>query len=65
MTLKPRAHYPSIQHKLVNLLADYGLTQHIHEQTYLRNTLDLIANNMPDQTYKTQVIPGISDYAIS
>ena len=41
------------------------MIQHITEPTRVRNTLDLIATNMPEQVNNPRVIPGISDHAIA
>lgn len=48
----------------MSFLNTYGLTQHVKEPTRERNTLDLIASNIPDRINRTKVIPGISDHHV-
>lgn len=63
--LKPGTTHVAHHHEFKELLDDYGLTQHITEPTRLRNTLDLIASNMPDQINRMKILPGISDHDIA
>ena len=63
--LKPGTAYSSLHNEFKELLDDYSLTQHITEPTRLKNTLDLIATNMPDQVNRMKILPGISDHEIA
>ena len=49
----------------MDLLNDYGLSQHINTPTRESNTLDLIITYLPEQVICVKVIPGLSDHNIA
>ena len=63
-TLKPNTTYVNLHTEFRDFIDDFGLTQHVTEPTRDRNTLDLLCTNMPEQTSRVKVIPGISDHNI-
>ena len=63
--IKPGTQYVGLHQEFGDILDDFGLTQHITEPTRIKNTLDLVATNMPEQVNNSRVIPGISDHAIA
>ena len=63
--IKPQTQYVSLHHDFMDLLNDYGLTQHVSTPTRENNILDLVITNLPEQINRVKVIPGISDHNIA
>ena len=53
---------PSKHDKFLEILDDYGLTQHVNKPTRLYNTLDLFVTNNPTLINKVEVLPGLADH---
>ena len=64
-SLKPQTQYVSLHHEFMDLLNDYGLSQHVNVPTRESNILDLVMTNLPEQINRVKVIPGISDHDIA
>ena len=59
-----QCHYPTLHHKLGEMLDDRGLEQLVTEPTRGENILDLVITTNPTRCMKTTVIPGVSDHDI-
>jgi len=63
-TISPESNQKAANTKLLEILADHGLTQHQSEPTRLESVLDLFCTNTPGLVKSMTTIPGISDHAI-
>ena len=61
-TIKPYCPYPALHDKFLEILDDYGLTQHVNKPTRLNNTLDLFVTNNPTLINNIEVLPGLADH---
>ena len=68
--LKSSVSNPGEHERLVELMFDHGITQHIHDVTRVdpfhgtENTLDLLFSNRPGSVISARVVPGISDHDV-
>ena len=61
-SLKPGCNYVSNHEKLIDIIEDHSLHQHVKTSTRGDNILDLLLTNRPNSIVQSQVIPGISDH---
>ena len=52
----------AVHNKCLDIMADYSLTQMVHESTRESNILDLFLTNKPGLVKNVHVIPGLGDH---
>lgn len=64
MSIKARSPYTRLHQGFVDLVADLGLEQVVHEPTHEGSTFDLVLTNRPDLVPRVETVPRMSDHEI-
>ena len=64
VSIKPLSPYPRLSQRFLDLTADIGLEQVVHEATREGNTFDLVLTNRPDLVPRVETVPRTSDHEI-